>query len=253
MLSTLRWFLHKFRRALRLAQHFFVVLGQFAEIRTQLNPRFSAHWRDAMLFLRDGTSTTGFDRHYVFHTAWAARVLAETRPALHVDVASSLYFVSSVSAFIPTRFIDFRPANLGLSGLETGAGTLLNLPFAADSVPSLSCMHVVEHVGLGRYGDPLDYDGDVRAAAELSRVLAPGGHLLFVVPVGGRARIQFNAHRIYTYAQVLALLPDLRLLEFALIPDDGAAEGLIRHADPALAAQQNYGCGCFHFVKKAAQ
>jgi SAM-dependent methyltransferase len=207
-------------------------------------------WKDRWLHLRDATATTGFDKHYVFHTAWASRVVAETRPTQHVDIASSLYFVSSVSAFIPTRFIDFRPADLGLSGLVSDAGTLMQLPFASNSVESLSCMHVVEHVGLGRYGDPLDYDGDIKAARELGRVVAPGGALLFVVPISGQARIQFNAHRIYTYEQVLALFPSLDLVEFALIPDDGEKDGLIRHATPQVAAKQRYGCGCFHFVKR---
>lgn len=200
--------------------------------------------------MRDATATTGFDRHYVFHIAWASRVIAELRPQEHIDIASSLYFVGSVSAFVPTRFIDFRPADLGLSGLNSEAGTLMHLPFPDNSVESLSCMHVVEHVGLGRYGDPFDYDGDIKAVRELSRVVAPRGSLLFVVPIGGQARIQFNAHRIYTYEQVLALFSDLDLVEFSLIPDDGVKEGLIRHADPQLASEQRYGCGCFHFKKQ---
>ena len=115
------------------------------------------------------------------------------------------------------------------------------------SVQSISCMHTVEHIGLGRYGDPLDPLGDRKAAAELARVLAPGGSLLFVVPVGA-PQIMFNAHRIYSYEQVLELFPSLTLREFALIPEHGEDGGLIRHADPALVASQGYGCGCFHFT-----
>jgi len=241
---------HKVRRALVLSKQLVTALMQFRLLQGHAAPRFRMDWKDRWLHLRDATATTGFDRHYVFHTAWASRVVAETRPAQHVDIASSLYFVSSVSAFVPTRFIDFRPADMGLSGLISEAGTLMQLPFSNNSVESLSCMHVVEHVGLGRYGDPLDYDGDIKAARELARVVAPGGTLLFVVPVSGQARIQFNAHRIYTYEQVLALFLGLDLVEFALIPDDGAREGLIRHADPQLASKQRYGCGCFHFVKR---
>jgi hypothetical protein len=112
-------------------------------------------------------------------------------------------------------------------------------------------MHVLEHVGLGRYGDTLDYDGDLRAARELARVTAPGGHLIVVVPMGGEARIQFNAHRIYTYAQLVAMFPGMRVEEFALIPDVTPG-GLIRHAKPELADQQRYGCGCFLFRKPPA-
>lgn len=241
--------LRKIRRLGLHTRQLFTVLSQFQQVRAAPHPRFSAEWKVRWLHLRDATSTTAFDRHYVFHTAWAARVVAQIKPRQHVDVASSLYFVSSISAFIPTKFIDFRPADLGLSGLTSGAGTLMNLPFESNSVESLSCMHVVEHVGLGRYGDPFDYDGDLKAVAELIRVLAVGGHLLFVVPIGGSPRIQFNAHRIYTYQQVLSLTEGLSLEEFALIPDDGSVDGLIRQAEPSQAALQRYGCGCFHFVK----
>lgn len=249
MYSFVKRLVRKGRRALALGVRLFSVLRQFQHIRAHSRPRFHARWRDRWLHLRDATATTGFDRHYVFHTAWAARLISETRPREHVDIASSLYFATSVSAFVPIRFIDFRPAELGLSGLVSEPGTLMHLPFADDSVESLSCMHVVEHIGLGRYGDALDCDGDIKAACELSRVLAPGGNLLFVVPVGGEPRIQFNAHRIYTYEQVISLFPHLGLREFSLIPDDGDSEGLIRHADPSLATQQRYGCGCFHFTK----
>ncbi len=250
MLSLIKRLPYKVHRALVISNQLVTAVRQYRKLRGHPAPRFAMDWKDRWLHLRDATATTGFDRHYVFHTAWASRVIAETRPGQHVDVASSLYFVSSVSSFVPTRFIDFRPADLGLSGLVSEAGTLMQLPFVNDSVESLSCMHVVEHVGLGRYGDPLDYDGDIKAARELLRVVAPGGSLLFVVPVGGQARIQFNAHRIYTYEQVLELFPGLDLKEFALIPDDGSEEGLIRHANPQLVDKQRYGCGCFHFAKR---
>jgi hypothetical protein len=110
-------------------------------------------------------------------------------------------------------------------------------------------MHVIEHIGLGRYGDPLNYDGDLNAAKELNRVTAPGGHLMIVVPIGHESKIQFNAHRIYRYDDLLKMFPNMVLQEFSLIPDDKNEGGLIRHADKILADQQNYGCGCFLFKK----
>jgi hypothetical protein len=110
-------------------------------------------------------------------------------------------------------------------------------------------MHVVEHIGLGRYGDTLDPQGDLKAIAELKRVLAVGGHLLFVVPIGFRPRIMFNAHRIYTYDQILSYFSDLELMQFALIPDSSTLGGLVLNANKDLADRQIYGCGCFWFRK----
>ncbi len=152
-----------------------------------------------------------------------------------------------LSAFLPVEFYDYRPAELELDNLTSGRDDLTALSFAAQSISSLSCMHTVEHVGLGRYGDPLDWDGDVKAMHELQRVLAPGGSLLLVVPVG-RPRTVFNAHRIYGYQHILAAVPELKLVEFALIPQRGP-KGLIRNADPALVTKEDYGCGCFHFQR----
>jgi SAM-dependent methyltransferase len=205
-------------------------------------------WRDRYPCLNDNTGTTGFDRHYVFHTAWAARVLAELKSVKHVDISSSLYFCSIASAFVPVDFYDYRPAELNLSNLNSRAGDLLQLPFADNAVASLSCMHVVEHVGLGRYGDPMDADGDLKAIDELKRVLAVDGTLLFVVPVG-RPRIMFNAHRIYSFEQIIGYFASLELVEFSLIPDNEGDGGLIRNADPTMVKNQSYACGCFRFKK----
>lgn len=198
--------------------------------------------------LADRTRQTFYDRHYVLHPAWAMRVLMNTRPAEHVDIASTLHFCTLASAVLPVRFYDYRPAQLQVSGLTSEAADLTALPFADRSIHSLSCMHVVEHVGLGRYGDPMDPLGDTRAMAELTRVLAPGGSLLFVVPVG-RPRICFNAHRVYSFEQVIAGFKDLHLREFTLIPDAHGAVCYIPGASAQRVAQEEYGCGCFWFQR----
>lgn len=205
-------------------------------------------WRDKYPCLDDATVSTGFDRHYIYHPAWAARVLAGTRPKYHVDIASTLHFCSIISAFVPVKFFDFRPAPLTLSGLDSKAANVTNLGWPADSVDSLSCMHVLEHIGLGRYGDPIDPDGDLKAIRELIRVLKPGGDLLVVVPVG-HPRICFNAHRIYDSKEFAEYFYGLDLMEFSLIPDGEALDGLLVNPSFEFAAAQSYGCGCFWFKK----
>ncbi len=123
-------------------------------------------WSERHPCLNDWTSTTGFDSHYIYHPAWAARILAVQKPEKHIDISSSLAFISIVSAFIPVDFYDYRQAILQLGNLQSKKGDLLNLPFEDKTVHSLSCMHVVEHIGLERYGDPIDPCGDLKAISE---------------------------------------------------------------------------------------
>jgi SAM-dependent methyltransferase len=209
------------------------------------NPRSIVRGR---FIVSENTTFTSFDTHYVYHPAWAARILAETKPAAHVDISSTLHFSSMVSAFIPVRFYDYRPANLRLSDLHSEKADLMSLPFDSNSVESLSCMHTVEHIGLGRYGDPLDPDGDTKAMTELKRVVKPGGTLLFVVPVG-KPKVMFNAHRIYGYEEIKKQFDGFTLKNFYLVPDNAIHKGPIDNATAEDVAKQSYGCGCFWFVK----
>lgn len=211
--------------------------------------RFPIPFGSIMPVLFENIPYTRFDTHYIYHTAWAARKVQEIGAPEHVDISSSLYFSSIISAFIPVKFYDFRPAKLNLSNLVSAPANLSHLHMESNSIKSLSCMHTVEHVGLGRYGDAIDPEGDVGAAHELSRVVAKDGNLLFVVPIG-KPRIQFNAHRIYSYKMVIDMFPELTLKEFSLIPDNALEKGIIYNATEAESDKQEYGCGCFWFIKK---
>jgi FkbM family methyltransferase len=121
------------------------------------------------------------------------------------------------------------------------------MPFEDRSLESVSCLHVAEHIGLGRYGDPLDPFGTRKAATELQRVVAPGGQLLFALPVG-RPRVCFNAHRVHSPNDVAAMFPELDLVEFSGV-DDRANFRRHRSLDELEGAE--YSCGMFRFVRPA--
>ena len=220
------------------------------------NKRFPINFFDIFPILKEKTKTTDFDSHYVYHVAWAIRKVLEIKQKenieKHLDFSSSLHFSANLSAFLPVDFYDYRPANLSLSNLNSKEADLTNLNnFKDNSINSLSCMHVVEHIGLGRYGDPIDTEGDIKAINELKRICEIGGNIIFVTPVG-KQRIQFNAHRIYAFKTILNLFgEDFELKEFSLVKDDhNFLENVSISEAEDIVSRQNYGCGCFWFVKK---
>lgn len=221
-------------------------------------PRYLGHWikyvrlapdtrirfMDMQPCLGDWSTHTPFDAHYFYQGAWLARRLV-SKGAPHVDIGSSVLTMSVLSAHVETTFVDFRPLRVSLPGLTSIAGDILHLPFADGSVSSLSCLHVIEHIGLGRYGDPIDPQGSVKAALELQRIVSTGGKLFLSLPVG-RERICFNAHRVHAPATVLEMFSQMKLVEFTYVDDAGN----YHEAKPVESADHlEYGCGMFHFEK----
>jgi SAM-dependent methyltransferase len=200
-------------------------------------------WRDANPQVHDLIATSPYDPHYFFQDVWAARRIGEHAPDRHVDVGSRVDLVGFLTAIAPVTFVDIRPLEAPIEDLESIEGSVLAMPFADQTVHSLSCLHVAEHIGLGRYGDDLDPLGTRKAAAELQRVLAPGGQLLFSGPVGV-PRLQFNAHRIHAPADVVSMFPELELVEFSGTDDAGTWR---RHRQPDELAGEAYALGVFCF------
>ena len=129
-------------------------------------------------------------------------------------------FLGALAVSLDVTYVDVRPLKVDLGRFGCVRGDLKRLPFRSQSISSLSCLHVIEHVGLGRYGDALEPKGSLLAACELTRVLAPGGDLFLSLPVG-RPATKFNAHRIHAPHQVLEMFADLQLVEFSAVDDRG--------------------------------
>ncbi|MBT8604092.1 DUF268 domain-containing protein [Polynucleobacter paneuropaeus] len=211
----------------------------------RLNAGQKVAWSDLYPCLLDWTVNTPFDAHYFYQGAWLGRKLKTVNTKNHVDIASSVLTISVLSAFVDTVFVDYRPLKANLAGLKSIPGDILNLPFDAGSQPSVSCLHVIEHIGLGRYGDPLNPMGSINAALELQRILSVGGNLYLALPIG-RERICFNAHRVHSPNTVLGLFPQLRLVDFSFVDDGGQF-----HPEANIESAQalEYGCGLYHFQK----
>lgn len=202
---------------------------------------------ESYFLTRDRFSSAGpLTEHYFWQDLWAAQQLRDRGVTRHVDVGSRIDgFIAHILPFCSVTYVDVRPLALDWPGFTFRQGLITALPFDDRSIDSLSSLHVIEHIGLGRYGDPVDPDGSWKAAAELQRVLAPGGTLLVGVPVG-RERVCFDAHRVFSVDTIVAMFDGLELREFSFVDDRGALQ---RNASFDEARRADYGCGLFAFTK----
>lgn len=118
---------------------------------------------------------------------------------------------------------------------------------------SLSCLHALEHFGLGRYGDPIDPKGYECGLVNMAGLLRQGGVFYLSVPIG-IDRVEFNAHRVFDPRVIidLAVKNSLHLSALTVILQGGRVEELMLD-EPQLSdlASQRYALGIFTFVKCA--
>lgn len=221
-------------------------LRQLREYR-RMDGRAYVRLRDSYPCLTDAVARTPFDPHYFHQGAWLARRLAAGPPALHVDVGSSVLTMGVLSGTVPVVFLDYRPIRVSLTGFYPVAGSIIRLPFRDGALESVSSLHVLEHIGLGRYGDPLDAEGSRRGAMELERVAQAGGRIHVSVPIG-RERVCFNAHRVFAPATVVSWFGDCDLVEFSFVDDAGE---FLEDRPVSGNLTLEYGCGLFIFEKRA--
>lgn len=193
--------------------------------------------------VRDATAHTPIEPIYFHQNAWGFERIVRNRPAEHVDIASHHAFTSLLSKVLPVTMVDIRPLSLDLPSLRFQRGTITELPYEDRSVESISSLCVVEHIGLGRYGDELDPRGSEKAFAELQRVVAPNGRLVISVPVGPEARLYFNAQRTFTELQVLEYLSELQLID----------RGYIYGRELVSEARDCEGVACYEFQRPSPE
>lgn len=183
-----------------------------------------------------------------------AQTIFKNNPHRHVDVGSRVDgFVAHVASFRSIEAIDIRPLESNVKNLTYIHMDLMKkLPEEfIESTDSVSCLHALEHFGLGRYGDPINSDGHQVGFKNLVSMLTPGGIFYLSVPIGPQ-RIEFNAHRVFSIAYLLQMFGDkLKIENFSYIDDKGELQ---KHAVlDEEAIQTNcgcvYGCGVFELNK----
>lgn len=202
---------------------------------------------------RNAESAT-VSRLYFYQDLHVARLIFKKKPNKHVDIGSRIDgFVAHVAVFRPIEVLDVRPQTMPVENVTFKQADLMQLQDdMLDYCDSISSLNAIEHFGLGRYGDPIDYFGYLKAINNITKMLRKEGIFYFSVPIGPQ-RIEFNAHRVFSVAYLLDVFQaDYHVQSFSYIDDDGRF-----HEDVEIQenlAESNYGCrfgcGIFELIKK---
>ena len=191
--------------------------------------------------------------HYFHQDLLVARRIFESSPERHVDIGSRVDgFVAHVAAFRTIEVLDIRPMDSNVRNILFKQADLMSPPpEMASYTDSLSCLHAIEHFGLGRYGDPIDFEGHIKGLHSLHSILKPSGTLYLSCPIGPQ-RIEFNAHRVFDVKYLLSLFKDrFEVSNFSYVDDQGDLHENAEISETLLDTNFGckYGCGIFELRK----
>ena len=170
----------------------------------------------------------------------------ETAKMIHRSGVKHVYDIGSrfdgfvthlLSMDIRVTMLDIRPLPYSLEGfdfIKTDVMQGMN-ELEDNSLETVSSLNAFEHFGLGRYGDPVDYDGWKKAIDAVKKKLAVGGRFYLAVPIAKKNLLYFNAHRYFHPATIIsATVPDLTLESFSCTHGDrGIYRKYISGYDPS--------------------
>ena len=191
---------------------------------------------------------------YFLQDLHIARLIFKRNPLNHLDIGSSVEgFVAHVASFRMIDVLDVRPINSNIPGIVFKQMDL-SKPIELSSYEyyeSISCLHALEHFGLGRYGDPIDVDGHVKGIENMSKLLSREGVLYLSVPIGIE-RVEFNANRVFNPQNIINIANNFGLVlsKFALI-ENSVVTFFENQKDIEFdrLSSQRYALGMFIFVK----
>ncbi len=211
---------------------------------------FPLEFKNIMPVLNDYRESAGIIKgHYVHQDLWAATKIYDAKPNRHVDIGSRIDgFITSLLSHRTVEVVDIRPLVSPYENLKFIQDDATEMAtFKDQELESVSCLHAMEHFGLGRYGDPIQPDAYRVFAQSLARVIKKGGTLYLSVPIG-KQKLAFNAHRVFDVQTIIDLFPTFILESFSVVNDDGDYIDKAVHTDYK---NSNFSCGLFEFKKSA--
>lgn len=204
--------------------------------------------------LHDWTEESGATKNeYFWQDLLVARKIFKANPIKHVDVGSRIDgFVAHVASFREVEVFDVRPITVQIPNVIFKQVDFMNpLEGMEGYCDSISCLHALEHFGLGRYGDSVNPKGFELGLKNMVHLLKENGVFYLSVPIG-LERVEFNAHRVFNPRVIIELATQnfLRLSTLILIHQGGRIETFSLEEDKFInLASQRYTLGVFIFVK----
>lgn len=200
-------------------------------------------WGKELAMTSEWHESSGALGAYFYQDRVVASWIHDAKPLRHIDVGSRLDgFIGSLSVFREVEVLDIRPQPMPVPNVVFHQVDLMQALDARwiECTDSLSCLHSIEHFGLGRYGDALDPMGHIRGLDQLKRMVRPGGILYLSTPIGPE-RIEFNAHRIFAASTLTSWFADgWKIEKFTVIDDQNR---VCESIDPiSNQAQNHFGC-----------
>lgn len=192
--------------------------------------------------------------HYFHQDLYVAKLVYRANPVKHLDIGSRIDgFVAHVASFRTIELIDIRPVHNQVDQINFRQADLMQLPSdLINYCDSVSSLNAIEHFGLGRYNDPIDYLGHEKAIKNIAQILKPNGTFYFSVPIGPQ-RIEFNAHRVFSLEYLNAFLQqDFSIHSFSYVDDRGDFFEEVALTDDVIRSNAgcNHGCGIYTLKKK---
>ena len=221
---------------------------------------FRKQYRGEMVFmpcLQDRYEESGVTKsEYFWQDLLVARLIHKANPKKHVDIGSRVDgFVAHIASFRECEVFDVRPITSVIPGITFHQSDLMkleSLPTGKDGYcDSLSCLHAIEHFGLGRYGDPICAQGYLLGIAHMSKLLHLGGIFYLATPIG-RERVEFNANWVFDPRTIIKAAESSGLSLKKLItitPDHGPHEIEVSLTSLHDLSLSSYKLGLFIFEK----
>ena len=201
-------------------------------------------------------SNGDYEHEYFWQDLFMAQRIFADKPTTHLDIGSRIDgFIANVASFRAVSVLDIREQIVNIPNVTFKQADLMDassLENYTGKYESISCLHTIEHFGLGRYGDPIMVDGMDVGFENILSMLSNEGTLYLTTPISNRSYVEFNSNRVTDYKKILETAErlGLKIIEFRTVTKAGVSESYSNASEILMSGVGDYTLGLFIFRKR---